>query len=461
MTLKRNNPGINLSTYKQENSWRDFQSGYIIKKKKKASFSKFIKTTVGLSIILGLISVVFIIKFLLFNNQETLQKTDGDKKPGVSESQIEKQNYVSKKQLNHIISKTNFITTDKNIFFVDTPEESYKITSSIDVDLQGFLLSKMAKLKTLTRGKPQRIAIVVMHADTGKIIAMTGFDLDDPDANPCLASNYPAASIFKIVTASAAVESLNYNPGTQLYFNGNKYTLYKRQLKDVKNKYTYKVSFSSAFAESINPVFGKIGKNYLGQAKLESFASAFGFNKSVNMELPFISGNFKTNEGKYHLAELGCGFNHDTTISPIFGAMIASAVVNSGNMMMPGIIEHVTDSDGTIIYKNQTTKHLAAIKPHTAETMVQLMQKTISKGTAKKTFRGASKDKTLSKLIIGGKTGSLYNREHSIKYDWFTGFGKDKKTKEMIALSVVVGHRKYIGTRAPSYAKMILKQHFQ
>jgi len=448
-----------LETYKHENSWRNFQSDYIVKKKKKKIFVNTIKTAAGLLILLILSVAVLIVKPLLFEDNESAQKSVA--KAGIPANELKKPNFLSKKELNNIINETNFIGTDKNIFFVDTLEESYKITTSIDVDLQGFLLSKMAKLKTLTRGKPQRIAIVVMEADTGKIIAMTGFDLADPDANPCLASNYPAASIFKIVTAAAAVESLNYKPDTQLYFNGNKYTLYKRQLKDVKNKYTYKISFSRAFAESVNPVFGKIGKNYLGGEKLVLFANAFGFNKTVNCELPFVSGSFQTNSKEYHLAELGCGFNHDTTISPIFGAMLTSAVVNSGSIMLPSLIEHVTDSEGTIIYKDNKTEYLTAIKPETAAIMTELMQRTISKGTAKKSFRGASRDKVLSNLIIGGKTGSLYNREHIVKYDWFTGFAKDKKTKKSLALSVVVGHRKYIGTRATSYAKMILKQYFK
>lgn len=457
--VKKSNSGINLETSKQENSWRDFQSDYYIKKKKKNLFFNIIKTAAGLSILLILFATVLIVKPLLFDDNKSEQKSVAT--ASIPVNKLKKSIYISKNQLNNIINKTNLIGTDKNIFFVDTPEESYKITTSINVDLQEFLLSKMVKLKTLTRGKPQRIAIVVMEADTGKIIAMTGFDLANADANPCIDSDYPAASIFKIVTASAAVEALNYKPDTQLYFNGNKYTLYKRQLKDVKNKYTYKISFSRAFAESVNPVFGKIGKNYLGKEKLDSFATAFGFNKAVNFELPFNSGDFKTNNKEYHLAELGCGFNHDTTISPIFGAMLTSAVVNSGNIMLPSIIEHVTDSDGTIIYKNKETKYLTAIKPETATIMTELMQRTISKGTAKKSFRGASRDKVLSNLIIGGKTGSLYDRKHIVKYDWFTGFAKDKKTKKSIALSVVVGHRKYIGTRATSYGKMILKQYFK
>ncbi len=403
--------------------------------------------------------------FLLKNNDSD-QNTAGhsaekNESNATTEESSKKKPWLSKHQLNTIISNTKFNKTDKNIFFVDTVEDSYKVTTSLDTYLQEYLLSVMRRLKTRTRGKPQRIAFVVMEADTGKIIAMAGFDLENPDANPCIESDYPAASLFKIVTAAAAVETLGYTPQTQLYFNGNKYTLYKRQLKEIKNKYSYKITFSRAFAESVNPVFGKIGKNYLGKEKLENYADAFGFNQVIHSELPFVSGSFETNSSEYHLAELGCGFNNDTTISPVFGAMLTSAIINSGHVMLPSIVEHVTDADGELIYKNRTATYKTAISPQTASTMIQLMERTVSKGTAKKSFRGASKDAVLSKLTIGGKTGSLYNKAHTVKYDWFTGFGKDKRTNKQIALSIVVGHRKYIGTRATTYAKMILKQYFK
>ncbi len=421
-----------------------------------------LKLLAGLLALPVLIFLIFTLKTQAPGTTDTGQKNLG---PEQAEAALpepaEQTNRLTKPELNTIISHTNFTRTDKNIFFVDTPEDSYKITTSIDIYLQEYLLSLMERLKGLTRGKPQRIAFVVMEADTGKIIAMAGFDLENPDTNPCVESDFPAASIFKIVTAAAAVETLGYTPATQLYFNGNKYTLYKRQLKDVKNKYSSKISFSRAFAESINPVFGKIGKNFLGKKRLESYAHAFGFNQTVDSELSFASGSFKTNTSEYHLAELGCGFNTDTTISPVFGAMLISAVINNGTVMVPSLVEHVTDSNGEIIYKNKKSTYKTPIRPETALTMMQLMEKTISKGTARKSFRGSTKDGVLSKLRIGGKTGSLYNKAHTVKYDWFAGFGQEKKGQKNIAVSVVVGHRKYIGTRAGTYAKMILKEYFK
>ncbi|MCP4022059.1 MAG: PbpA, partial [Desulfobacteraceae bacterium] len=257
------------------------------------------------------------------------------------------------------------VNAGSDTLLVNSKETTYKIKTSIDSDLQAYLISTINRLKTLSRGKPQRIAFVVMDPITGKIIAMAGFDLDNPEANPCIVSDYPAASIFKIITAAATVEALGYNAHTPMYFNGNKYTLYRRQLKNKKNKYTSKISFGKAFAESVNPVFGKLGSNSLGPEKLKRYANAFGFNQKANSEFEFDSGFVEITDNPYRLAELGCGFNTQTTISPIFGAMLASAIVNAGRYPIPSIVEHVMDADGQIVYKNGKTAYKAAIKPGT------------------------------------------------------------------------------------------------
>ena len=391
-------------------------------------------------------------KRIFSKNVSTIEQT---------QKQTQEKILLSKTKVKQLIQNISFLNADKNVFFVDNLENSYTITSSLDTDLQKDLLSAMDRLKTLDRGKPQRIAIIAMDATNGAIVAMAGFDLDNPGANPCLESNYPAASIFKIVTAAAAVDSLGYTAHTPMYFNGNKYTLYKRQLKEVKNKYTTKISLANAFAESVNPVFGKIGKNYLGKEKLNNYALAFGFNKNPESELEFESSRFNIKENDFHLAELGCGFNRDTMISPIFGAMLITTVLNSGTSLIPSIVNQVKTAQGEIIYKSKKEIYKSAMTPKTAETMIRLMEKTITNGTAKKSFRRFSKDKTLSKLIIGGKTGSLFNRERTVKYDWFTGFGKEKTGDRALAVSIVVGHRKYIGTRASAYGKTILKKYFK
>ncbi|MCP4115056.1 MAG: PbpA [Desulfobacteraceae bacterium] len=339
--------------------------------------------------------------------------------------------------------------------------ERYTIETTLDPAFQRFLTARLERLKTLTRGKPQRIGMVAMEPATGKIVAMAGFDLADPGANPCTMGNYPAASVFKIVTASAAVESMGYTPQTPMYFNGGKYTLYKRQLTDKRNRYTTRVPLAKAFAESINPVFGKLASTRLHKEKLRHYAGTFGFNREVDSDFPFDAGKILFKDSSYQLAEVGCGFNKTTTISPMFGAMLSAAIVNRGKSPLPSLVKTVTDANGAVIYTNKPGIFGKAIEPETAKAVMTMMERTITSGTARKSFRRFSRDSTLSRLEIGGKTGSLYNKDNTVKYDWFTGFAKEKNGDKALALAVVVGHRKYIGTRAASYGKMMFKHYFK
>ena len=88
------------------------------------------------------------------------------------------------------------------------------------------------------------------------------------------------------------------------------------------------------------------------------------------------------------------------------------------------------------------------------------MEATIRYGTSRKAFRGYQKDEVLSKLNIGGKTGSIYNRSHELKYDWFVGFADLKNGNHKVAVAVVVAHEKYIGIRASRYAYMAMKKYY-
>jgi len=103
----------------------------------------------------------------------------------------------------------------------------------------------------------------------------------------------------------------------------------------------------------------------------------------------------------------------------------------------------------------------AAVSPRTAEVLHQLMAATVTSGTASKVFRGHRRNKVLSRLQLGGKTGSIFNRAHDARFDWYVGFASEKKGHEKIVISVVVAHEEYIGIRAGQYARMAIEYHFK
>jgi len=89
-----------------------------------------------------------------------------------------------------------------------------------------------------------------------------------------------------------------------------------------------------------------------------------------------------------------------------------------------------------------------------------MMVTTVTAGTLRKAFKGHRRDKVLSKLYIGGKTGSIDNQSHDARFDWFVGFAREKKGSAKIVLSVFVAHEKYIGHRASYYARQAIKAYF-
>ena len=89
------------------------------------------------------------------------------------------------------------------------------------------------------------------------------------------------------------------------------------------------------------------------------------------------------------------------------------------------------------------------------------MRETVRRGTARKQFRSRTKDRVLSQLEIGGKTGSIDNADHDVRYDWFVGFARYPRSKDAIAVAAVVAHEKYIGRRAGEYARMAMTEYFR
>ena len=364
---------------------------------------------------------------------------------------------IAKKDVQSFFSQKDFLnlTDDSFTYAGDGDGRTFRIATSLDIDLQHYLLKQM---KTDTS---KYIGIVVMEPFTGRVLSMVGYDKTDPLGNPCLDNRFPAASIFKIVTAAAAIEKCGFDSDSRFTYNGRKYTLYKSQLKERINKYTNRITFQDSFAQSINPVFGKIGTHYLGKTALEQYAEAFGFNRYIDFEIPLSPSRVSLTDEPYQWAEIASGFNRATTISPLHGALLGSVILNNGRLVEPTIVDKVSDESGQTLYRSRPVTINQAISPATSAVVNRLMQATVKTGTSRKAFSGSRKDRVLSRLSIGAKTGSIDNSTHDARYDWFVGFAREKKGGAAIVVSVVVAHEKYIGIRAGRYARMAIKQYFQ
>lgn len=361
----------------------------------------------------------------------------------------------NKKTVQTLLNQSSFVNLKKKSFEVVSNDHKFKVETSLNIGLQNYLLSK------LNTSTARYIGIVAMDPLTGKILSMVSFNKIDPSDNPCLDNRFPAASIFKIVTASAAIEKYGFGSDHVFTYNGMKHTLYKSQLRERKTRYTNRITFRDAFAQSVNPVFGKIGSLYLGKDTLEEYANAFGFNRDIDFEILVDPSCVILSDKPYQWAEIASGFNNKTKMSPIHGAMMASAVINQGKLLEPSIVDRIVNEKGRVIYNGKLIPMSQAMAPNASQTLNDLMATTIKNGTGRKAFRRYRRDKILSRLNIGGKTGSIDNKTHDARYDWFVGFAEEKEGEKKIALSVIVAHEKYIGLRATYYARIAMKKYFE
>jgi cell division protein FtsI/penicillin-binding protein 2 len=360
-----------------------------------------------------------------------------------------------KDDIHQFIDSRHITNSPDSSFEVEASGKRLMVQTSIDPSLQNYLVKK------LDRKNSSQIAIVAMDPEDGRILTIVGYDKTDPLKNPCTESAFPAASIFKIITAAAAIEKCNLRLDSVLKFNGRKHTLYRSQLKDKTNKYTNKISLKNAFAKSVNPVFGKLGALYLGKEELESYARAFGFNLPINFEISLSPSETVITDEPYQWAEIASGFNRQTKMSPIHGALIAATIFNRGKLIEPTIVDRIVGESGVELYRSQPATINQAVEPDTSNALHELMTATTRSGTVRGAVRRYRRDKIISRLEIGGKTGTINNKTDDVKYDWFVGYAQDKAGDGKLILSVLVAHQKYIGIRATQYAIMAFKQYFK
>ncbi len=300
-----------------------------------------------------------------------------------------------------------------------------RVEYTFDTDLQDVLAG------LYRRYRPDYAAFVALEPTTGDVMALFSWEKQHSGlGNLALRSDYPAASIFKIVTAAAALDQGKLEPDTVLPFNGKRSSLYKRQVfRHRDNKWTRRPTLVKAFAESVNTVFARIGVFRLGADTLQDYAARFGFNRELNGDLMIRPSMMSLSpDDEWSLAEAASGFTRANTLSPWHGAMLAGAVVNDGVMLRPHIVRAVTDEFGLPLYAREIRDLPPSISPEAAGKLRRLMRETVRRGSARsgfrKFFRGEFAD-----IDVGGKTGSLTGNSPQGRTDWFVGYASRGERK--------------------------------
>jgi len=252
------------------------------------------------------------------------------------------------------------------------------------------LLSQHKMEKLIGQYRPDYGAFVAVDATTGAILSMVSYTREKKKmGNLVLKATFPAASVFKVVTAAAAIDQKKADPNTVVSYTGANHTLYKRNLSQKFNpRWARKVTLREAFARSINSVFGKVGLYILRPEELNEYAKRFQFNQSINADVPVQPGTFYLeSEDQYKVAEAASGFTRTAQMSPLQGALMAASIVNEGVMMEPFLVESLRSPQGDRLYKAEVKSLGAVMEPKSAQNLRDLMRETVVRGTSQKSFR--------------------------------------------------------------------------
>jgi peptidoglycan glycosyltransferase len=369
----------------------------------------------------------------------------------------------SREDLRVLLSQVKLTNVSfSQVYHVEAPGGRYTLETSIDSDLQRFVMD------LLNRSMTQHSAAVVIRPDNGQILAMASYENNGNEGkaeNLCLQADFPAASLFKIVAASAAVEARGMNPDTPLTFRGQKYTLYKSQLKEGKTKKGKnpgtKTTLREAFSDSINPVFGKLGIHYLGSELITEYADRFLFNHLIPFDLPVAPSRYVKPMDDYALAEVASGFNKRTLISALHAGLITAAIANGGTMMTPWLVKTVRNDAGEVLYQAVPSVLVNPIMKKTADTMMVLMEGTVVEGTCRKAFKPLQRKRELRYVDLGAKTGTINGATDQYKYEWLTAFALPSDGDGGLCITVMTAHGEKIGVRAKDIARLIIDRHYR
>ncbi|NWF56905.1 MAG: hypothetical protein HXY45_19145 [Syntrophaceae bacterium] len=334
--------------------------------------------------------------------------------------------------------------------FVET-RQSYQFYYAVDPILQ-------ASIEEVFRAhQPPYSVFVAVDPKTGRVLSLAEYSRD-PSGNGGIwnRATYPAASVFKIITAASALEkgALSYN--SSVSFRGNQYRLGPSKIHTT-SKWENQTQFDEALGKSNNVVFGRVSSQLVGSRALRHYSSAFGFNQPLPFDFPVDMSKAVIPEESYELARCGAGFG-EVTLNPLHGALIAAAIANRGIMMRPYLVETVRNAEGEVLYRAEAKAWAQPISARTAEDLNRMMRRTVDDGTASRIFQRYGKD-LLKKVTVSGKTGSLSGDHPPGLYDWFVGFAPAEDPQ--IAFSaMVVNHHRY-KLRGAFFAQEALKVFFR
>lgn len=320
--------------------------------------------------------------------------------------------------------------------------ESKAGSSSVDLTVDPELQRSVDRI--LDASKAPSGAVVVSDIKTGRILAWASRGSEGDMGRK---AKYPGASLFKVVTSAALLESGKVHLGDSVCFHGGESRLMEEDVKPGCRSNDQRVKFEVALGRSLNVVFGRLAVQHLTSGKLEDMAEAFGIGEAPPFDLPADKTSIKIPSEELGFARAAAGFG-DARMSPLAALDMMTTIANGGERIRLQIKGDADDVKRVSVGR--------VIKKETARDLVKMLEVTTRSGTSAKAF--AAKEDT-PHLSVAGKTGTLLYQKPKRLVSWFAGFAPSRHPE--IAVSVLLANNEKWWRKANEVARDVFDAYFE
>jgi peptidoglycan glycosyltransferase len=297
----------------------------------------------------------------------------------------------------------------------------------------------------------RRGAVVALEPATGRVRVLASVPTYDPNSvpddlaelnrdegSPLLdrgtQSGYPPGSTFKVVTATAALDSGKFEPSSVLSGRSPLQLPAAPPLSNFNGQQFGSITLTQALTNSVNTVWAQVGAK-IGADTLYEYMDRYGFNRKPRIDLPrdqVRASGLYDEDGKLlrrseavDVARVAIG-QERLAVTPLQMAEVAAAIANGGKLMRPHIGERTRDRDGRTVDRIEPSEQSAVMKPATAAALTQMMSQVVREGSGTAA--------ALAGIDVAGKTGTA--EVGGTNQAWFIAFAPSEQPRIAVAVTV-------------------------
>jgi peptidoglycan glycosyltransferase len=316
-------------------------------------------------------------------------------------------------------------------------------------------------------------AVVALDPSTGAVRVMASTPSFDPNSlrsqrayhrlavdasgrplvNRATQFGYAPGSSFKIVTATAAIDSGNFTPESTVS-GRNDIPISGVPLQNDNNESFGQITLTQALAHSVNTVWAQVAEQ-LGKRTMARYMARFGFDRKPELDYP---ADEMSSSGEYlgsrllsptspfvDVGRMGIG-QDKLEVTPLQMAEVAAAVANHGRLMAPYLTERIVNPEGQTVERTSPRVQSIVMKRSTAQAVTGMMEAVVNEGT------GTSAQ--IPGVQVAGKTGTAETQiGTSINNVWFIAFAPASNPRVAIAVTL-----KGVPGQGASFAAPVAKQ---